>query len=263
MSSGVREISGASQPFVLAPAARTELLRCAYCHDTLAAASSRCGACRTYLHSECWELAQACPTLGCEGEPEADEFRWWHLLLALLVLFALPMGLALQAKLASAETIVVGGGGAVIRPANTEEAAQLALARVEVEQAKALARSSEVEAQAGRERRADHLLRAALRAYGRANDWLWRVEGVPARGTLLTWTDVAGLGPLRREVDQGSESLLRREWSRYGRESSPRDTGSSWLGPIDLERAPVLADSELRLDSNREAFVSALGGGRR
>ena len=39
--------------------------RCAYCHDPLEGLRvPACGACRTLLHTDCWELARSCPTLG-------------------------------------------------------------------------------------------------------------------------------------------------------------------------------------------------------
>lgn len=44
--------------------------RCAWCHDAEGGASgSRCGGCRTWLHTACWaEAAQGCPTRGCPSQ---------------------------------------------------------------------------------------------------------------------------------------------------------------------------------------------------
>jgi len=43
----------------------SSLLRCAFCHDDVAAPSWACERCRTRLHADCFGLLSACPTLGC------------------------------------------------------------------------------------------------------------------------------------------------------------------------------------------------------
>jgi hypothetical protein len=42
------------------------MLRCAFCHDRLAAPAWTCVQCATRLHEDCRELAGICPILGCE-----------------------------------------------------------------------------------------------------------------------------------------------------------------------------------------------------
>ncbi|MBL4849986.1 MAG: hypothetical protein JKY65_31035 [Planctomycetes bacterium] len=41
-------------------------MRCAYCHDEIAETAGICSGCDTRLHPECWDEAEACPTLGCQ-----------------------------------------------------------------------------------------------------------------------------------------------------------------------------------------------------
>lgn len=238
-------------------------MRCPYCHDALDPPERFCGACRTVLHAECWDLHGRCPTLGCVGglRPRAPKTgRTWLALAA--AGFVVVAGLLHLDAVDDDDVILVNGGGGgwrdapAYRPAEDEAPAArarelLAHARDLRSQARAHAADWRRARAAGDAAQAERSAGDAARSTRHAMELARVVEG--RRCGVDAAELLAELAALIVELDAV-------EWDRV-RGATPSSVTEGRLGPIDLLADPLLPGMGLVPGSSLEEVRSILGPG--
>lgn len=234
-------------------------LRCAYCHDTLGRIRARCRGCATLLHTDCWNLAGTCPTLGClerAAQPHARNrprtgiralFAGAWLVLAGLGISAL---LIATGRASSDEIIVLGSSRA---PLTSSQSIQLAEINAEIATARHWSWRADAAAQASDDRAEAAALSSALRLYAEIDESLQALHGVGASTNRWHFpTYPVGVLELQGQVSGEARVHAQRAWS-LGRESLP-DVSS-----LDLSTLPAPGPSDLELGASLAHVTSTLG----
>lgn len=235
-------------------------LRCAYCHDELGSIRARCRGCATLLHTDCWNLAGTCPTLGCleraalpcaRNRPGRTGVRALFAG-AWLVLAGLGISAILVASRSSSDQIIIAGS-CTMAPLTSAQSLQLAEINAEIATARHWGWRADAAAQAGDERAEAAALTSALRLYAAIDESLQVLHGVGAP-TSNSWfpTYPVGVLELQRQVSVEAKIRALRAWSLASEAPNAPPL-------VDLSTLPPPGPSDLRLGSSLAHVSSVLG----